>query len=105
MHRKIDQAIERLKDVIMSGQTALAETRARELEAQLARYGLGSADLPVAETRLRELRDLADAAARGMLQALDDARAILLVGRFVQTYDRQGQRRDDLAQESPARRF
>jgi hypothetical protein len=105
MHRKIDQAMDRLKDGIMSGQVAQTETRAQELEAQLTRYGLGPADLPMIEPRLRELRDLADAAARGALQALEDTRTILLAGRFVQTYDRLGQRRDDLAQEAPARRF
>lgn len=80
-----------LKKAVIAADLASA-TMCLDRLAQISRRGLDAQERALAEGRLSEIRDLAQASERGARQAIEQIRAIIEAARSLQTYDSDGRR-------------
>ncbi|TRW96062.1 hypothetical protein FNJ84_14575 [Paracoccus sp. M683] len=103
-----DQAIDRqlkiARDSIMTGRISDAARDVDKLLSLIQRVELDSARRQRLETRLKDLRELAEAALNGARGAAEQLQAIIQSARSLETYDSHGQRKiSDTATAQPRR--
>ena len=105
MNRRMAQMLERAKASVMAGNAVETLKIIEEFTELAGRQGITSKDKEVIENRLSELRQLAEASARGAKQAIEQAVIILQAARSLQTYDETGRKQSTTTGAPAAQRF
>lgn len=80
------------KAAIIAGDPDRATSAITDFAALARRKGIPAADRALLESRIAEMRDLAEISLRGARQAIEEVRAIVEAARSLQTYDDSGRR-------------
>lgn len=105
MNQRTSRLLAAAKASIIAGDAGQSLKAIDDFSSQIARSGLASDDREVVEKKLIELRQLAEASARGAKQAIEQVAAIMQAARSLQTYDESGRKQSTETAAPAAQRF
>ncbi|MBC9246186.1 hypothetical protein H4P12_05545 [Paracoccus sp. 11-3] len=93
------------KSSVIAGDAEQSLKAIDDFSNHIARVGVMPEDREVLERKLHELRQLAEASARGARQAVEQVAAIMQAARSLQTYDEAGRKQSTATAAPAAQRF
>ncbi len=92
MNKRLVKSLDGLKQAVMTANPSLALSRMEDVSALIRRQDLTPDAKAECAARMEEVRNLAEASAKGAARAIDQVRAILEAARNLQAYDQSGRR-------------